>query len=382
MIIRSINNLDTFSPFSALTSNQSVGGTTLPVQNINAFQANWAVQLGKTGEEKSEIVTLGAATPSGTALTLTGTLRFNHPTDTPVYAIKYDQVIFSRSTTGTAGSLTDLAGGTVNITPDAPYTQFDDAQGLTTYAYKARFRNSIMGVSYDSPNSDWITSTGFTSYSLAKMRERIKRKLTSSGYIQSDEVINDWINEWLEKMTNAAIDVNRDYLLGSENVSFAAGVEMGTITSTDFKEARKIQMVTASGTATMARMNITDFRADQVFTESLPQYYWQGDTVFGRKPIDNAGTAVILYYKRSPVMVNDTDEIPVSMQNYTKSFVDYGYAQACFLDQKDEKGYAFINMANGELAEFKTQIAPRWKSGIQYVTIVSPLSSEDDFQLI
>jgi hypothetical protein len=157
---------------------------------------------------------------------------------------------------------------------------------------------------------------------------------------------------------------------------------MGTITSSDFKELRKMSIVTAAGTATAARMNLTDFRADQVFTESLPMYYWKGDNVFGRKPIDNNATIVVDYYKMPTKLTNDTDELPISMWNYTKSFIDYGYAQACFLDQKDEKGYAFINMANGELAQFKTEIAPRWKSGTQYVTIVSPLSSEDDFQLI
>lgn len=382
MIIRSVNNLDVSSPYSNISSQTALGAASLPIKNINAFQANWAIQIGKTGEETAEIVTLGTGSPSGTALSLSGTTRFSHPTDTPVYAIKYDQVIFARSITGTAGTVSDMVDGTVNITPDAPYTQIDDSQGSTTYAYKARYRNSVMGVGYDSPESDWITSTGYSPYSLARMRERIKRKLISSNYIQSDEIINDWINEWLEKMTNTAIDVNRDYLLGEESIVMSSGQEMGTITSTDFKELRRMRIVTPSGTATAARMNITDFRADQVFTESLPQFYWMGDKVFGRKPTDNAATIQLVYYKTSPILVNDADEIPTSMQNYSKSFIDYGYAQACFLDQKDDKGYAFINMANAELAQFKQEIAPRWKTGIQYVTIVSPLSSEDDFQMI
>ena len=377
MLIKVKNNIDTQAQFTFLASPLTAGGTSLYVKNITGGSANWAVQLGKTGEELAEINTI-SGNPSGTTINTAGTVKYAHPTDTPIYFIKYDQVVFERSTSGTSGTPTSLA--TISISPDSTYTQYEDTSGATTYAYKTYFRNSVSDEVSD--ESDWITSTGFTPYSLAKIRERIKRKLTSSNYIQSDDVINDWINEWLEKMTNTAIDVNRDYLLGQESIAFTSGQEMGTITSTDFKELRKMSIVTASGTATAARMNITDFRADQVFTESLPQYYWKGDVVFGRKPVDNAGTAVLDYYKRSPVMVNDTDEIPVSMQNYTKSFVDYGYAQACFLDQKDEKGYAFTNMANAELAQFKTEIAPRWKSGIQYVTIVSPLSSEDDFQLI
>lgn len=380
MYIRVKNLFDQSSTFSYLSNGEVTGAGTLRVKNINSFSPSSAVQVGKTKEETAEIVIPGTAAISGSAIVLTGTTRFDHPTDTPVYNIRFDKVIFKRSTTGTAGTATAIAGGTVAITPDSEYTQYYEQTPSTTYAYKASFYNSV--TTEESDDSDWITTSGQSHYCLAKMRERIKRKLISSNYIQSDEIIDDWINEWLEKMTNTAIDVNRDYLMGNESISFSAGQEMGTITSTDFKELRRMLVVTASGTATAARMNLTDFRADQVFTESLPMYYWKGDNVFGRKPTDNPATVQIDFYKRSPVLVNDTDEIPVSMQNYTKSFVDYGYAQACFLDQKDDKGYSFINMANAELAQFKTEIAPRWKTGIQYVTIVSPLSSEDDFQLI
>jgi len=380
MYVKVKNLLADSSPYSYLSNGEVTGVGTVRVKNINSFSLSQAIQLGKTKEETAEIVMTSTGTPSGTSLVLTGTLRFDHPTDTPVYAIRFDQVIFKRSTAGTSGTATAMTDGTVTITPDSEYTQFYDTSGVTTYAYKASYYNSV--TTEESDNSDWITPSGDSQYSLTKMRERIKRKLTSSNYIQSDEIITDWINEWLEKMTNAAIDVNRDYLLGSENIILASGQEMGTITSSDFKELRKMQVVTASGTAIAARMDIIDFRADQVFTESLPQYYWKGDNVFGEKPIDNTRTVVIDYYKIPTKLTNDTDELPQSMWNYTKSFVDYGYAQACFLDQKDDKGYAFINMANGELAQFKTEIAPRWKSGTQYVKVVSPLSSEDDFQLI
>lgn len=380
MLIKVRNLLDQQAPYTYLSNGINSGASTIPIKNVNVFTASHAVQIGKTGESNSEIVLLGTAIPSGTAVVITSTTLFNNPTDAPIYDINYDKLVFEKSTAGTSGTATPITNGTVNITPNISFTQFDDVTGQTTYAYKVKYYNSI--TTTVSTESGWILPTGQSPYTLSKMRERIKRKLLSSNFIQTDEVIDDWINEWLEKMTNAAIDVNRDYLLGSQTISIGSGQEMGTITATDFKELRRMWVVTNSGTATAARMNLTDFRADQVFTESLPQYYWKGDNVFGEKPTDNDRTITVDYYKRSPVLINDTDEIPVSMQNYTKSFVDYGYAQACFLDQKDDKGYSFINMANAELAAFKTEIAPRWKSGTQYVTVVSPLSSEDDFQLI
>ena len=380
MVIRSRNLLDNQAQNTFLSTSAVGNVSSITVKNINGFSPSWAIQIGKTGEEQSEVAMLGTAAISGSTLTFTGTSSYPHATDSPVYAIKYDTIVFERSTVGTSGTATPITGGTVGINADSLYTDYDDTSGSTTYAYRTYYQNSV--TSEVSPESDWLTSGGFSFYSLAKIRDRIKRKLISSNYVQSDEIIDDWINEWLEKMTNAAIDVNRDYMLGNQSISLTSGQEMGTVTATDFKELRRMWVVTSSGTATAARMNLTDYRADQVFTESMPQYYWKGDNVFGEKPTDNSRTIVVDYYKRAPVMVNDTDEIPISMQNYTKSFVDYGYAQACFLDQKDEKGYAFINMANGELAEFKTQIAPRWKSGPQYVNVVSPLSSDDDFQLI
>ena len=53
-----------------------VGASSLRVKNINNFTEDHAVQVGKTGEEQSEIVTLGASPPSGTALNLSGTTAY------------------------------------------------------------------------------------------------------------------------------------------------------------------------------------------------------------------------------------------------------------------------------------------------------------------
>ena len=213
MLVRARNTLDTTALSSNLTNNTAIGASTLPVQNINSFSASWAVQLGRTKEENAEIVVLGTATPSGTALALSGTARYAHNIDTPVYATKFDKIIFKRSTAGTSGTATAMTNGTVTITPDSEYTQFDDTTALSTYAYKAAYYNSVtVEVSSD---SDWITPTGFSFYSLAKLRQRSKDAIYNAGYIKSDEVIDDWINEWQEQMGNSAIKVNESYALGT-----------------------------------------------------------------------------------------------------------------------------------------------------------------------
>lgn len=133
MIIKTLNVLDKTAPFSQTSADISATGT-IPIKNISQFYANWAIQIGKTGEEKSEVRVLTSSAPSGTTIITTANTSYDHPADTPVYSIKYDQVIFKRSTAGTAGTATALTNGTVTITPDSLYTLFDDTSGAATYA--------------------------------------------------------------------------------------------------------------------------------------------------------------------------------------------------------------------------------------------------------
>ena len=133
MLLSVENNLTNIPQtlYSFVTSNISSGGTAIPVRNLNSFSAQYAVQLGKTGEERSEIVVI--TTPSGTILPLySGTLTYDHGIDTPVYSIHYDQIVFERSTAGTSGTATPLS--TVSITPDSFFTEYNDTSGAATYA--------------------------------------------------------------------------------------------------------------------------------------------------------------------------------------------------------------------------------------------------------
>lgn len=377
-IIRFQNNLvQNDTPKTFLTNVVSATGTTLSIQNPSAFETSWGIQIGGTGEEKAEIKLLGTAIPSGTALNLTAGVSYDHPSDTPIYAIKYDKIKVYRSTSGTSGTATIMTGGTINITPDHPFTQFDDTGGLSTYAYRASFINSVLGVSSETSQSDWFTPGGFSFYSLAKMRDRSKNKLFDSSFLKNDSQLDEWVNEWLETMTNEAIDVNRDYLIGTVDVAHGTN-GLATISSSDFKEIRKV-WYTTNGTDffTGIRMDSIDFDPREIFNVTSPFYYFQGDRVIGKKPDGEAGTARITYYKRPSMLVNDSDELPESMWSYTKSFVDYTRAQAAYFDGKTEDGDRFIASAERGKDLFKKQIAPRHKSGPQYIDMVSPIEGED-----
>jgi len=372
--------LDQSAALSYLSTGEAVGAATLKVKNINAFYASWGIQVGKTGEEKAEVVIMSTATPSGTSLALDGTTRFDHPADSPVYAIKYNQVIFKRSTAGTSGTATAMTDGTVTITPDSDYTIFDDTSGSSTYAYQAAYYNSV--TTETSADSDWMTTAGYTFYSLAKIRERIKNKLISANYIKDDLTIDNWVNEWLEKMTNTAIDVNKDYAIGTVDIAYSGTAELGTITETDFKEVRKVWF-TADGTNwyQATKMDLNDFQPNTTFSETHPYFFYQGDNVIGRKPNETSGTVRVYYYKTNAILANDTDELPVAMRNYTKSFVDYSLGQAYHLDNKIDQGNLFTSSALGELTQFRTEISPRHKTGPQYIDIVASTDA-DDFELL
>lgn len=381
MIIRAVNNLDSISPYSQLANPTAIGAGTFTVKNINSFNPSYGVQIGKTGEEQSEVLILSSGAISGSTVVATGTARFPHPENTPIYSIRYDQIVFERSTAGTAGTASPMTNGTVTITPDSPYTYFDDATGALTYAYRSYFRNSVSGDV--TAESDWMTPDGLSFYSLGRIRDRIKRKLMSSNYIKDDQTIDDWVNEWLETMNNTIIDVNKDYAMGSTSVAYAAGAERGTITASDFKEARRLWFTyNGSDYYLMRKMAITGYSPQDTFNDTHPYFYYAGDNVIGRKPAETAGTASIEYYKIPTQLDNDTDELSFSMRAYTKTFVDYALSQAYYLDEKNVMGDKFLGEANAGMEKFRLEMTPRSKTGPQFITTVEALDGEDNMDLL
>lgn len=374
-LIRVRNLADQKAQYTYLSGNTANGGTSFPVRNIAGFSANWAIQFGKTGEETAEILILGTATPSGTALNTTGTSKFTHPTDTPVYAIKYDKLIYKRSTSGTAGTAVPMANGTVSITPDSAYTVFDDTSGASGYAYKVSYYNSV--TTEESDESDWITTEGFSYYSLGGIRQRVKNRLSDAGYIKSDDIIDDWINEWMDVLNNSAIEVNQDYGLGTTNVSFGTD-GFATVTASDFQDFRKIEFTTNGSDWYLSnKIHSTDYLPNEIFSNTHPYHYYFGDNIIKKLPDGDSGTARVTYYKARTHLDSDADELPVLLRPYNKSFVDYANAQAYYMDEKANMGDRYMINAEKEKEQFILQIAPRNKTGPQYIKLTEEISPED-----
>ena len=374
MLIKQTNNLTQGAAKSYLTAQGTSGSTVFPLANSSLFTASWAVQFGETGEETTEIKNLSSDTPGGTLGTLSSALTFNHPTNTPIYAIKYDQIVFEVSTAGTAGTATPIASGTINIAPDSPFTQFDHTSGSLSNAYKTYWRSSALTI--DSLESDWIVGT-VPMYALGGIVERTKSKLWNAGFVV-DEEVKDWANEWNEKLNNLLIQSNEDYNLGSTSVAFSGTAELGTITTEDFKQIRRVWFSSDGVNHYQAsKMDINQFLPDQTFSETNPYFYMYGNNVIGRKPSDTTGTAGVIYYKLTDKLDDDYDLLPSPLRGYTKSYVDYCLIQAQYKDGKVSLSDK-LQMEKALEDGFRAQITPRNKTGSTYVDIVDVETGNDN----
>ena len=378
MIIQTRNFLtnEPWVPVTRTTHLEVAGTNVIRWENPNGFAASWAIQVGDTGEEQSEILILGTSTPNGTAGTLTANSLYEHPSDTPVFGIKYDKVVFKHYLGGTTASGTVLASGTVTIAPDGVNTIFDHTAGTVGDAYKTYFRNSVLAV--NSSDSDWIIPGGLLPYALGRLRERAKERMFNSKYIKSDITWNDWANEWKDKFINAAISVNQSYAIGTVNVGFGTN-GLGTITNTNFKQVKRVD-ISYDAFTTQYLSTAIDYSftpRNQSFFSSHPYHAWRGDTVFEVMPADSGGTARLEFYTFGTTLDNDSDELPVPLRPYTKSFVDYMQATAYLKDGKVTEYQSKMAEAIAELNTFITEITPRDKSGNTLIRLVEPLDAED-----
>jgi hypothetical protein len=367
MIIRVENQLPDYAEKTYISSSVNAGGTAFPIKNINSARANWAIQIGETKEERSEIL-MTSGTNAGSILT-TAASRYSHPADTPVYQIKYDTVVFMRSTSGTAGTATALANGTITITPDSKYTIFDDTTAAVTYAYKTKFRSSVSGD--ESSESDWFTPSGYSFFSRYTLRNRVRSGIKFMEDKVTDDDINGWIDEWGEQMNNAAVKVNKDYSIGTVLVGFGTNGR-GTISSTDFRSVRKVE-VTYDGVSyrNSNKIEVTDFDSRDRYQNVYPNHYYAGDNIICVKPEQSGGTIRLTYYTLYTPMNSDGDELPVSMRAYTSSFVNYAKSQARYTDEKD--GSTFENQALAQKIDFVNEITPRDFTGVQFIELDEPI---------
>lgn len=373
MLLTVENNLASLptTQYSYLTANGTAGGTVVPIRNVSGFNANWAIQIGKTGEEQSEILLANGI--SGTSLTTSGTIVYPHPLDTPVYQVHYDQVIFLRSTSGTTVSPSAIA--TVAITPDSQFTEYNDPTGVSTYAYQVQYYNSLNGDL--SGTSSWFSPGGPSWYSRQRLIKRAKDALYNADYLKDDSVVGDWINEWVELETNKALKVNEAYSIGTAAYAFGTA-GLGTVTAPLFKYAQKVEITTDGITyRNSTKINLNQFESTDVYPNLRFFHYWAGDTVFGILPAGNAGTARFTMGNLSTQLVDDSDELPQYLRGYTTGCIEYVLYRAYDLDNKDKMADKHFNRHLQSEINFIKEITPRDFTGPQLIDLVEDITGEN-----
>jgi len=175
--------------FTYLQSDASSGSTTIEVQSIVGFSTNQILCIGEIGSEKTEIVkTHDTTAPSGNTITLASALTFDHPQDTKVYIIDFDQVEISWAST-TGGDKSVLA--TIDIQADQKETIYKDTTKSSGY-YFVRFKDSINTLYSD--YSDPIPYSGYGDNTVWAIKDRA---LKATNEKIGDLITHEYLNESL-----------------------------------------------------------------------------------------------------------------------------------------------------------------------------------------
>lgn len=166
--------------FTFLNTDYASGVASFAVDNgLKLWDAEYLV-FGNIWAEKTEIL-LTAGAPTATTVTTASNSSFAHTRGEKIQFIPYNQIEIYKSTDwgATYALLT-----TLDIRVDSSETYYNEVDGLSTYYYKVRFKNSTT-TKYSS-YSDPIIATGFVDNSAGSV---IKKALIQLGESIDDEVI-------------------------------------------------------------------------------------------------------------------------------------------------------------------------------------------------
>jgi hypothetical protein len=143
---------------SNLNIDAVTGEDTIDVYSTSQFAINQILIIGDIGNEGTELILTHASTgPSGNTVTLVTALSKDHPKDSPVYIVPFDQIEFSRATTLTGSK--SVLGSLLTIDPEKETMLYDEVVNSTGY-YFVRFKNSLTGIYSD--YSDGVPFAGLT----------------------------------------------------------------------------------------------------------------------------------------------------------------------------------------------------------------------------
>jgi len=194
---------------SALNADVVSGQGSVTIYSISKFAINQCLWIGGLGDEKAELIdTSTSVAPSGNTVTLASTLVKDHPKDTPVYIIPYDQVEFSHSATTTGDK---EVRSLQTIDPEKSGNRWDETTYTTGYIF-TRFKNSITGAY--SNYSDPFPFAGQDMNTVGYLITAASRRIDPDGKIPFDEkleIINDGLRYIRGKLKRWNTFQNFDY---------------------------------------------------------------------------------------------------------------------------------------------------------------------------
>lgn len=184
-----------------LSSDHAEGVGDLNVKNNDRFATSQRILIGAAGHERSEVATTDGVTDEE-AVSLSGTTKFAHNADDPIYVLEYDKIRFYRSA-AVDGVYSLLATVDIDVDNHDGVTRYDDTTGTSTHWYKVKHYNSVTLA--ESDFSDPIQAGGYPAGSIgAAIDVHVRRVRDTQFQVYTPEEYLDMGN-----------DVNDDLLLNS-----------------------------------------------------------------------------------------------------------------------------------------------------------------------
>ncbi len=309
-----------------LSAKTSAGDTSTSVVNSTGLAQNDYVVFGELGEDRSEIRKISTLT--GSVTVAVDTTLFDHPVDTPITFIKYNKVRIYRSTNaGVSYSLLT----TVDIQPDRLITTYDDTAAQSTYYYKVAYFNSTS--SQESGLSAALIATGYTSYSLKALQDRVISLFPdpTEDFLDRNE-ITDWLNDYYMRMATACIDIDQGYFQ-KDNTASPGTLTNGTDSYSlpeDFFSMKRLE-VSYDGTNyyRVYPSQVTYGYPSQTFDQTRPLYdFIQNNFRLRPTPATASGTYKIWYNYLPTELSAATDSIDIFLRPFKNGFVYYALSQA------------------------------------------------------
>ncbi len=209
-----------------LSADLSAAAISLSVQSTVGLSGTGQIYLiGEIGQEKTEIVLNSNGTaPTGTTIPLQTACVFDHPQDTKIYILDYNQFALSRATGVSSQKATLIITG---LQVDQDNSIYNDNTNTTGYGF-VEFYDSANS-RYSSP-SDPIPYAGFADNSVYM----VKKRALNSVHEQLDEDIIT--NEYLD---DCLAEVRREYhnAPGKRPYRRKYNVDIGNVTTGMFRIA-------------------------------------------------------------------------------------------------------------------------------------------------